>query len=188
MALQRDAKTAKERFEIRFLNETRTCSFRKDVPELSIGGEKLGPFKSGTETRLPNWVIEKLVAHNLVDLDAAEAYESLRRFQNLYNAEEKQPHKLQVFPPLLYSALIRKVNQLQSDKTSIGPRQHDEIEIIRKMLRIIVETRLSKIMRVAKSAKSGANQDRRKQMAFEERWLADELATLLSTWREMVTE
>ncbi|MHA2020519.1 MAG: hypothetical protein ACW98J_00165 [Candidatus Thorarchaeota archaeon] len=187
MTFQRDARTTKERFEIQFLNETRTCSFREDVPELSIAGEKLGPFKSGTETQLPNWVIEKLVAHNLVDLDATEAYESLRRFQNLYNAEEKQPHKLQVFPPLLYSAIIRKVNQLQSDKTSIGPRRHDEIEKIRNMLEILVETRLSKLWRVAKS-KSGANQDRRKQMAIEERWLVDELGTLLSTWREMVTD
>jgi hypothetical protein len=185
MTFQRDTRTAKERFEIQFLNETRTCNFLEDIPELNIGGEKLGPFKSGTVTQLPNWVIEKLVAHNLVDLDATEAYESLRRFQNLYNAEEKQPHKLQVFPPLLYSALIRKVNQLQSDKTSLDPRRHDEIEKIRRMLRILVETRLSKIMRVAKS---GANQDRRKQMALEERWLVDELGILLSTWREMVTE
>ncbi|MHA2142163.1 MAG: hypothetical protein ACXADC_01405 [Candidatus Thorarchaeota archaeon] len=185
MTFQRDARIVKERFELQFLNETRTCVFREDVQELSIGGEKLGPFMSGTTTQLPNWVIEKLLVHNLVDLDATEAYESLRRFQNLYNAEEKQPHKLQVFPPLLYSALIRKVNQLQGDKTSIDPRRHDEIEKIRRMLRILVETRLSKIIRVAKS---GANQDRRKQMALEERWLVDELGRLLATWRELVTE
>ncbi len=185
MTFQRDVRTVRERFTIQFLNETRTCTFREDVPEISIGGERIGPFKAGTSTQLQNWVIEKLAVHNLVDLDATEAYESLRRFQNLYNAEEKQPHKLQVFPPLLYSALIRKVNQLQSDKTSIDPRSHDEIEKIRRMLRILVENRLSKIMRVAKS---GVNQDRRKQMALEERWLVDELGTLLSTWREMVTE
>ncbi len=185
MTFQRDVKTIKERFVIQFLNEARTCTFREDVPEVIIGGEKLGPFKAGTTTQFQNWAIERLVAHNLVELDATEAYESLRRFQNLYNAEEKQPHKLQVFPPLLYSALIRKVTQLQSDKTSIDPRRHDEIEKIRRMLRILVENRLSKIMRVAKS---GTNQDRRKQMALEERWLVDELGILLSTWREMVTE
>ena len=150
MSFQRDSKAAKERFAILFLNETRTCIFREDVPEITIGGEKLGPFKAGTNAQLNNWAIEKLAEHGVVDLHAAEAYESLIRFQNLYNAEEKQPHKLQVFPPLLYSAIIRKVNQLQSDKTSIGPRRHDEIEKIRNMIEILVETRLSKLLRYAK--------------------------------------
>ena len=94
---------------------------------------------------------------------------------------------LQTFPPLLYSALIRKLNQLQSDKTSIGPRRHDEIEKMQSMLEILVETRLSKLMRAAKPPK-GANQDMRKRMALEEKWLVDELHSLLSAWREMVTE
>ena len=185
MNCQESAKEIKKQFEMQFLNETRTCTFRQDTPSVQIGGRKLGPFKSGSRVELPNWAVEAFDVHGLIDIDVTDAYESLRRLQNLYNAEEKQPHKLQAFPPLLYSALIRKMTRLESDKTSIDPRLHDDTEKFRKMLRIMIETRLSKIIRVAKS---GAGQDKRKQMALEERWLCDELGNLLSAWREMVTE
>lgn len=185
MTFQESAKDIKKQFEMQFLNETRTCTFRQDTPAVQIGGKKLGPFKSGARADLPNWAIEAFDAHGIIDIDAMDAYESLRRLQNLYNAEEKQPHKLQAFPPLLYSALIRKMARLQSDKTSIDPRRHDDSEKFRKMLRIMIETRLSKIIRVAKS---GAGQDKRKQMALEERWLCDQLGSLLTAWREMVME
>jgi len=53
------------------------------------------------------------------------------------------------------------------------------------MTPFLVETRLSKILRVAKS---GAYQEKRNQMAHEERWLCEELVDLLSGWRQNVME
>ncbi|TFG07969.1 hypothetical protein EU522_00265 [Candidatus Thorarchaeota archaeon] len=180
-----DTREIMERFEMEFLNETRNCEFRTDVSQFMIAGQKYGPFKAGDRSTLPNWVIEKLASRGYADVVPSEAYESLRRLQNLRHTEDKQPHKLQPFPPFLYSALKRKLLRLQSDKTSLDPQRYDEIEKAQNNIEVLMETRLSKIMRVAKS---GAQQDKRKHMAYEERWLADRLNFLLSAWRELLTK
>ena len=172
-----------ERFKMDFMNETRGCMFKEDTPKLIIGGKKFGPFKTGDQTDLPNWVIEKLLMHNLVSLLPEDAYESIRRLQNLYRAEEKQPHKLQSFHPYLYSAINQKILRLQSDKTSLDPRKYEEIEKMQRIVPFLIETRLSKILRVAKS---GAFQEKKKQMTYEERWLCEEILKILTSWRERV--
>jgi DNA replication initiation complex subunit (GINS family) len=185
MKLCSEAKDEMKRFEMLFLNDSRECIFQKPMSEITVGGRELGPFKKGDQVNLPNWMIEQLLKHDIVDIVPEDAYDSLRRLQNLYREEEKQPHKLQTFQPYLYTALSRKVLRLQSDRTSIDPRKYDEIEKLQRMLPFLVETRLSKILRVAKS---GAYQDKRKQMAYEERWLCEELIDLLSGWRQNIME
>jgi DNA replication initiation complex subunit (GINS family) len=185
MKLCSEAKDEMNRFEMLFLNETRECIFQKPMPEIIVGGNKLGPFKKDDQVSFPNWIIEQLLKHDIVDIVPEDAYDSLRRLQNLYREEEKQPHKLQTFQPFLYTALSRKVLRLQSDRTSIDPRKYDEIEKLQRILPFLVETRLSKILRVAKS---GAYQEKRKQMAYEERWLCEELIDLLSGWRQNIME
>jgi hypothetical protein len=185
MKLCSEAKDEMNRFEMLFLNENRECVFQKPMPEITVGGIKLGPFKKDDRISFPNWVIEQLLKHDIVDIVPEDAYDSLRRLQNLYREEEKQPHKLQTFQPFLYTALGRKVLRLQSDRTSIDPRKYDEIEKLQRMIPFLVETRLSKILRVAKS---GAYQEKRKQMAYEERWLCEELIDLLSGWRQNIME
>ena len=185
MRLSKDSKDVVKRFEMAFLNESRDCIFQENVPQITAAGEKFGPFKKGDRASLPNWVIEKLLKNEYVDITPEDAYESLRRLQNLYREEEKHPHKLQTFQPFLYAAIARKTLRLQSDKTSMDPRKYDEVEKLRKMTPFLVETRLSKILRVAKS---GAYQEKKNQMAHEERWLCEELVNLLSEWRQNVME
>lgn len=185
MKLCSEAKDVMGRFDMLFLNEIRECIFQKSISEIDVSGQKLGPFKEGDRANLPNWVIERLLNHEVVDIAPEDAYDSVRRLQNLYREEEKQPHKLQTFQPFLYRAFSRKLLRLQSDRTSIGPRKYEEIEKLQRMVPFLVETRLSKILRVAKS---GAYQEKRKQMAYEERWLCEELIDLLSGWRQKIME
>lgn len=168
-----------------FLNENRDCIFQKQAPELTIKAQRYGPFKKGDRVTLPNWVIERLLEQDYVDIAPEDAYESLRRLQNLFREEEKLPHKLQTFQPFLYAAIARKTLRLESDKTSMDPRKYEEVEKLRKMTPFLVETRLSKILRVAKS---GAYQEKRNQMTHEERWLCEELIQLLAGWRQNVME
>jgi hypothetical protein len=180
-----EAKEAMKRFEMLFLNEIRECIFLKPIPEFSVAGKKFGPFQKGDHSEMPNWVIERLLNNEYVEIAPDAAYESLRRLQNLYREEEKHPLTFQPFKPFLYRAIARKTLRLQSDKTSMDPRKYEEVEKLRKMTPFLVETRLSKILRVAKS---GAYQEKRQQMAHEERWLCEELAGLLSGWRQNIME
>ena len=103
MRLSKDSKDVVKRFEMAFLNESRDCIFQENVPQITAAGEKFGPFKKGDRASLPNWVIEKLLKNEYVDITPEDAYESLRRLQNLYREEEKHPHKLQTFQPFLYA-------------------------------------------------------------------------------------
>ncbi|MGY5863345.1 MAG: hypothetical protein RTV41_01990 [Candidatus Thorarchaeota archaeon] len=185
MKLCNEANDVMGRFDMLFLNEIRECIFQKPLPELTVSGQKLGPFKKGDKANLPNWVIEKLLMHDTVVIIPKDAYDSVRHLQNLYREEEKQPHKLQTFQPFLYTAFSRKLLRLQSDRTSMDPRKYEEIEKLQRMIPFLAETRLSKILRVAKS---GAYHERRNQMAHEERWLCEELIDLLSGWRQKILE
>lgn len=189
MKLSIDAKDAMKRIEMVFLNESRECTFQEDIPQLRFAGIQIGPFKKGNRANLPNWVIEKLLSYGYVNVVAKEssekAYESLKSLQNLYYREEQEPHKLEKFPPYLYTALNRKALRLQSDKTSMDPIRYDEVKKLKTMIPFLVETRLSKIMRVAKS---GAYHTKKGDMTNEERWLCEELLELLSGWRQNVME
>lgn len=185
MRLSVDSQEAIKRFKMLFLNELRECIILKPTPEFTVTGQKYGPFQKGDRAEIPNWAIESLIKNEYVEIAPEDAYESLRRLQNLYREEEKQPHKFQTFQPFLYAAIARKTLRLQSDKTSMGPREYEDIEKLRKIVPFLVETRLSKILRVAKS---GAFQEKRQQMALEERWLCEELAELLSGWRQNIME
>lgn len=185
MRLCKDSKDVMKRFEMSFLNESRDCIFNKDVSQITIAGEKFGPFKKGDFANLPNWVVENLLKHEHVAITPEDSYESPRRLQNLSREEKKSPYKLQPFQPFLYTAIARKTLRLQSDKTSMDPRKYEDIENLRKMTYFLVETRLSKILRVANS---GAYQEKRNQMANEERWLCEELVELLSGWRQNIME
>lgn len=174
-----------DRFRMIFLNESRNCVVREPVPEISIVGQNIGPYKPGERIFLPNWIIEELQMHNLVTIAPEDAYESMRRLQNLSREEEKNPHTLQTFHPFLYSAMSRKIFQLQSDKTSLDPRRYEEIEKMQRIIPRMIETRLSKVIRVAKS---GPSQNNRRQMTYEERWLCDELARIFSAWRTKIQD
>ena len=183
MKLSENSEDVMKRYEMGFLNDQRECVFREDVPQFSIAGEKQGPFKKGDPAILPNWVIESLLRHEKVDISPEDAYESVRRLQNLSREEKKSPYKLQTFQPFLYTAIARKTLRLQSDKTSMDPRKYDEIENLQNLTSFLVETRLSKILHVANS---DAYLEKRNQMANEERWLCEEIVELLSGWRQNI--
>ncbi len=174
---------AVKRFVMLFLNGMRTCVFKEGVPEFEIGGEVTGPFQAGEERELPNWVIEVLLNHGAVDIQPQDAFEATRRLQNLANAERNHPHNMQPFPPFLYAAVKRKIHRLERDKTSLDPRKYEEIEKLRLQVPTMIETRLSKIVKLAKS---GDIQEKRGQMTLEERWLCERISSLIETWRQEV--
>lgn len=189
MRLSQNSKEVMKRYEMGFLNESRECVFQEDVPQISIAGEKQGPFKKGDSASLPNWVIENLFKHEKVDISPDDAYispddafESLRKLQKLSRNEKKSPYKLQEFQPFLYTAIARKTLRLQSDKTSIDPMKYDEIETLQTLASSLVETRLSKILYAANSDYL----EKRNQMTKEEQWLCEEIVELLSGWRQNI--
>jgi hypothetical protein len=172
-----------ERTQMDFLNEMQRCVILKDIPQIVVGGKRLGPYSATAQVDLPMWAIEKLVNHGYVELTHDDDIASLNRLQTISREEEDNPHKLQPFHPLLYSAIYRKIFNLQSDKSSLDPRLYDEIERLERMVPMLLESRLSKLIRVAKA---GALQDKRKDMTLEERWFCQELADLLSDWRKSI--
>jgi hypothetical protein len=184
MSTTQDFDDVIQRFREIFLNEVRGCIFQEDVPELTIGGKAMGPFKTDEKTHLPNWVIEILRSHGLVRIAPEDVYESVQKLENRHRMEKEQA-RLQEFPPSLYSAVNRSLHRLRSDKTSIDPRTYEDTERLERLLPVLVETRLSKIVR---AAKSGALHDKKKLMTNEERWLCNELSVLIDTWRRKAVE
>ncbi|MBN2229901.1 MAG: hypothetical protein JW779_09950 [Candidatus Thorarchaeota archaeon] len=157
----------------------------KDIPETPVAGIRIGSYKKGDRAELPNWIIEQLIKLKYAEVAPEAAYESLRRLQNLSREEEKKPHVLQTFHPFLYTAMNRKILRLQSDMTSTDPREYEAVEDLLKIPPSLIETRLSKILRVAKS---NAYTEKKQQMALHERWLCEELIELFSSWRQNMSE
>lgn len=185
MKISIDSKEAMKRFEMLFFNENRECIFQKPVPEFTVLGQKFGPFQKGDNAELPNWVIERLLKEDYIDIAPRHAYESYRQLQNIFNNIRKGQQAFLELQPFFYRALARKSLRLQSDKTSTDPRKYEEAENFYKMIRDIVETRSSQILLVADS---DAYRDNRQQMTLEERWLCEEITGLLSGWRQNIVE
>lgn len=185
MIVRESSEEARARFRMFFLDEIRPCILREDVPEVSVGGKKIGPYKAGATMDLPNWAIEILMAHGLADLNREEEYESLPEVQKRYDLQRRNPHTLEDFPNALYSGLSRRLQLIQRDKTSLDPEIRDEIKQRQRVLQMLIQTRLTNVIQIARS---GADQDKRRMMTQEERWLCDELDMLFSSWRGIVTE
>jgi hypothetical protein len=158
------------------------CIFLKSLPKVFVGGSEIGPFEENQDVLLPNWVIEVLIADEIVEI--VEEYEAIPQIQRVYQ-QEKNQSKIQEINPLLYAAIRERVQRLQGDKTSPDPIGQQDIGKLEDLLRNMIEIRLSKIIRVAKS---GAYQDTQKQMTREERWLCEEFIDILSEWRHYVKE
>ena len=170
-----------ERAQMEFANDTRLCIVIKRMPELTIAGKKMGPYAPSTEVFFPNWAIGTLLKHGFIEVDQSDDYVSLQYIQDAYIQEEDHTHMgLHSIHPLLYAAISRKLIKLRSEKASLDPKQYDEIEKLRRLLGIISQKRLSKILRVAVS---GAYQDKRSDMTLEERWLCEELSNTISEWK-----
>ncbi len=166
-----------ERTQMDYLNEIKRCTVTKDIPELYIGGERFGPYQKKFQVDLPMWAIETLRKHDYVELLQEEDTLSLVKLQKILRTEENSS-KLQTFDPLLYSAIKRRIFNLQSDKSLLDPRLYDEIEKIERVTPMLLQLRLTKIVQVARS---GAF-DFQKNMTFEEKWLCQELVDLFSEW------
>lgn len=186
MKLEVDTEEVLDRMRMTFLNGTRTCEFVKDFPEISIGSKKLGPFKRGQQTELPNWVIEKLKQHKVVKINPTDNYDSVTIVDNLYREEQRKKHSaLQALPPHLYASVSRRILYLQHDKTSLDPMSMDTIERLQNRLKSLVETRQPKIIRAAISDSCTKWQN---HMTNEERWLCEKLYNTVSKWRAKMME
>lgn len=180
--LRSNVRYAIERAQMNFSNDTRLCIIKKPMPELTVAGKIVGPFSPATEVFLPNWAIETLLKHGLVEIEQKEDYASVQYIQDIYRNEEESTHMgLHSIHPLLYAAISKKLIKLQSEKASLDPKQYDEREKLQRLLGIISQKRLSKILRVAVS---GAYQDKRNDMTLEERWLCEEISKIISDWKK----
>lgn len=186
MKFQVSSDEAIERTTMGFLNETRTCEFKRDLAALNVGGQILGPFKTGDSVTLPNWAIEKLSERDYVQVHIQNAYDSTRNVDILHNREQKQKHStLEDFPPFFYVAVNRKIARLQRDKTSLDPVSVDDIERLDSRLKSLIEMRQPKIMRAAVSRSCFKWQS---HMTNEEKWLCNRLSETLLQWHTKITE
>ncbi len=170
-----------QRHRMRFLNDSRTCNILEDIPETQLGRYSIGPFRPGDQASLPNWIIEKLQQKNWLEVTEDENYESLENLQRIQIKQREQPFRLQHFHQFLYAALTRRLLLMRSDKTSLDSRQYNEIKQLEQMIENLRGPRLSQVIRAAKTENW---HDMKKQMTLEERWLSEQIATLLSEWNK----
>lgn len=181
MKISDETTQAMKRIEMMFLNDSTECEFLDTVEELTVADNTIGPFSKGRKEHLPNWVIEKLLNEGLVKIPTD--HEPSMQIQKQFRVERQQTmlQNLEGSNPFLYAAVGRRLLNLQSDRTSMDPRRFEEIEKLQGLNQRLVDTRLPKLVRIAMA---NSLKDKRSQMTHEERWLCEQLADLLSRWRE----
>ena len=184
MKLTNNAQEMVNRCKMDYLNETRECVFLSPLPKMHVGGREIGPFEEGEIIELENWIINILMKEGLVEISLENEYEAIVHLQRIYQQEKRQS-SIQDVHQLTYAAIREKIRYLQGDRTSPDPILQQDIDKLEDILKNIVEVRLSKVIR---TAKSGAYQDIQKQMTHEERWLCEEIIETLSEWRHYTKE
>lgn len=177
-----EVKDVVSRLQVQFGNDTRTCELKKAVPEIDLVDTKFGPYEAGVKVQLPNWIINSLIQHGIGELTHESAFETLIKVQNM-ESSEREDSELHELPLWLYSALREKINRFQSDKSGLDPQIYRDAQKTQKMLRNLTETRLSKILRIAKS---GEYQRRLGMLTAEEQWLCKQMDLVISGWRRSV--
>jgi hypothetical protein len=157
----------------------------RSCQEIKLAGLNVGPFEEGNEYEIYNWIASELEKSGIVhfrengDLNIAK----LNRLQ--WSERVQTVGQILRLPEDFYPRLRRYLTSLRKEAAKT-PEKMLENEKARQLTRDILNSRLKKIVSIA-SAPAQTEQTL-KNLTGEERFLYDQLFTLINQWRTQILE
>ncbi|MCD6528941.1 DNA replication complex GINS family protein [Candidatus Bathyarchaeota archaeon] len=169
--------------EFEFENSEITVVSTRDLPEMELGGVKVGPFEEGKEYKVMFWVARELVKAGLAQVRSGELLDSIKLYK-IHWTERVQPTK-QVSPlPQHFYPLLRWYLDNLKNEMSKNPEKVSEYEKARKLSQDILSCRLRKVVVLASSMEAPMRVVQ--NLTEEEKWLYQKLHRIIEDWRNRI--
>jgi len=156
---------------------------QRDLPNLSLGGENLGPLKEGDDVDLPRWMANELAKSNIVKVFEREpldmaALAKIHWRECIPSSREIPPMQNDFYYKLrgLLKDLLQKSEHEQSIRADYDKALSQSKDI--------VNCRLHKILYIA--AGPPQTDTTLQKLAAEERALYNQLCSIVNEWKRRV--
>ena len=166
-----------------FQNRTVKVISVRDSPEINVGQESLGPFRTGQEIDAPRWVAEELVRSGIARWRDEDKLD-LATLSKMH-WRETIPTSRQI-PPIgadFYQKLSRLLADLRAQSRS-DPSKGRDFEKAVQLSKDISNCRIRKIVSLA--AAPAQTEDVLTNLAGEERSLYRSLSRIVIDWRSKI--
>jgi hypothetical protein len=171
--------------DFNFDNSPMRIIANRNCPEIKLAGLSIGPFEEGNEYETYYWAASDLEKSGIVHFREEDIF-SVAKLNKLQWTERVQTTgQMAKLPEDFYPRLRRCLSDLKRNSTS-APERMLECEKARQLTRDIINSRLRKIVSIA-SAPAQTEQTL-KNLAKEERFLYDQLYTLINEWRTKILD
>jgi hypothetical protein len=153
----------------------------RDMNEFEVGDGKIGPFKSGDEVELLEWIAEVLVDEGVAKFRDQDMLDLASLSKIHWKETIPSSRQLPPLDPYFYCELRRLIGRLRKESCT-DPSRIKDYEKALSLSRDIVDCRLRKIASLAASPTIPG--DLVKGMAREERTLYHALSSIMSDWNK----
>jgi hypothetical protein len=136
----------------------------REVPQLRLHGQALGPFEEGEEAELWSWQARALVKRGEAEIEEISAVEIRRKIISEENSQE-----LGGLPENFYPLIRENILRLRS------AGREEEARELKSLTLALVDVRLSKLLRMIFDPESAP-------AVPEERFLLNQLFFVLNSW------
>ena len=160
----------------------KVVSFRES-PEINVGQESIGPFRTGQEVDVPRWVAEELVRSGIVKWRDEDKLD-LATLSKMH-WRETIPASRQI-PPIgadFYQKLSRLLAELRAQSRS-DPSKGRDFEKAVQLSKDILNCRIRKIVSLA--AAPAQTEEVLTNLASEEKSLYRSLSRIIIEWRSKI--
>jgi hypothetical protein len=157
----------------------------RNLQEIKLAGLEVGPFEEGNEYEVYNWLASDLEKNGIAHLREDERL-NIAKLNKLQWSERVQSAGQISKPPEHFYPRLREYLACLKREADKDPQKMLENEKAHQLTLDILNSRLRKIVSIA-SAPAQTEQTLR-SLTGEERFLYDQLYTLINQWRTRILE
>lgn len=157
----------------------------RNCPEIKLAGLTIGPLEEGNEYETQYWAAQELERSGIVHFREDENLNTAKLNKVQWTERVQTAGQMSRLPDDFYPKMRRCLASLRRDSAR-APERMLECEKARQLIRDIVNSRLRKIVSIASAP--AQTEHTLKNFTKEERYLYDQLHSLISDWRMQILE
>lgn len=157
----------------------------RNCPEIKLAGLTIGPLEEGNEYETHYWVAQELERSGIVHFREDENLNTAKLNKVQWTERVQTAGQMSRLPDDFYPKMRRCLASLRRDSAR-APERMLECEKARQLIRDIVNSRLRKIVSIASAP--AQTEHTLKNFTKEERYLYDQLHSVISDWRMQILE
>jgi len=157
----------------------------RNCPEIKLAGLNVGPFEEGNEYEVQFWIAHELEKAGIARLREEECLEDAKLYKIQWTERVQTAGQISKLTENFYPKLRRYLTELKAEVAKILEKM-PEYEKIRHLTQDIVNARLKKIVSLASAP--AQTEQMLKNFTGEERFLYEQLYTLIHEWRTQILE